>query len=158
MRRFTRFGRERSANAFVRVPPAERPRHIEMRSPDPACNPYLALSVLIGSALDGVDRAHAAGTRVCRFDVRPYRTRPPRARHRHVAEVVTASHHRIRRRRGRARDARRSSLSRVPRCQARRIRTIPPRRPLVGAPRVPASVLRRNASRLAFNRREQIRE
>lgn len=52
---------ERSANALVRVPPAERPRHIEMRSPDPACNPYLALSVLIGSALDGVDRATLPG-------------------------------------------------------------------------------------------------
>ncbi|HET9029854.1 MAG TPA: glutamine synthetase family protein [Candidatus Aquilonibacter sp.] len=45
---------ERSANALVRVPPAERPRHIEMRSPDPACNPYLALAVLLGAAVDGV--------------------------------------------------------------------------------------------------------
>ncbi|MDE2482842.1 MAG: glutamine synthetase [bacterium] len=48
---------ERSANALVRVPPAQRPRHIEMRSPDPACNPYLALAVLLGAATDGVRRA-----------------------------------------------------------------------------------------------------
>jgi glutamine synthetase len=47
---------ERSANALVRVPPASRPRHIEMRSPDPACNPYLALAVLLGAATDGVER------------------------------------------------------------------------------------------------------
>ena len=52
---------ERSANALVRVPPAERPRHIEMRSPDPACNPYLALSVLLGAAVDGVGRATLPG-------------------------------------------------------------------------------------------------
>jgi len=45
---------ERSLNALVRVPPAGRPRHIEMRSPDPACNPYLALAALLGAARDGV--------------------------------------------------------------------------------------------------------
>ena len=47
---------ERSINALVRVPPASRPRHIEMRSPDPACNPYLALAVLLGAAADGIER------------------------------------------------------------------------------------------------------
>jgi glutamine synthetase len=52
---------ERSANALVRVPPAERPRHIEMRSPDPACNPYLALAVLLGAAVDGVSRSVLPG-------------------------------------------------------------------------------------------------
>ncbi len=51
---------ERSANALVRVPPSEPPR-IEMRSPDPACNPYLALAVLIGAANDGVARATLPG-------------------------------------------------------------------------------------------------
>jgi glutamine synthetase len=45
---------ERSANALVRVPPGQNPPRIEMRSPDPACNPYLALAVLIGAASDGV--------------------------------------------------------------------------------------------------------
>ncbi|MBV8197731.1 MAG: glutamine synthetase [Candidatus Eremiobacteraeota bacterium] len=44
---------ERSPNALVRVVPAEQPR-VEMRSPDPACNPYLALAVLIGAASDGI--------------------------------------------------------------------------------------------------------
>jgi len=52
---------ERSANALVRVPPAARPRHIEMRSPDPACNPYLALSVLLGAARDGVAHKRLPG-------------------------------------------------------------------------------------------------
>ena len=52
---------ERSANALVRVPTAQRPRHIEMRSPDPACNPYLALAVLLGAAVDGVSRTTLPG-------------------------------------------------------------------------------------------------
>jgi glutamine synthetase len=52
---------ERSANALVRVPPGHSPPRIEMRSPDPACNPYLALAVLIGAANDGVVRRTLPG-------------------------------------------------------------------------------------------------
>lgn len=46
---------ERSANALVRVPGLAQ-RRIEMRSPDPACNPYLAVAALLGAAADGVRR------------------------------------------------------------------------------------------------------
>ena len=52
---------ERSANALVRVPPGQSPPRIEMRSPDPACNPYLALAVLIGAANDGVTKGTLPG-------------------------------------------------------------------------------------------------
>lgn len=52
---------QRSANALVRVPPGQSPPRIEMRSPDPACNPYLALAVLIGAATDGVTRGTLPG-------------------------------------------------------------------------------------------------
>jgi glutamine synthetase len=52
---------ERSANALVRVPPGQKPARIEMRSPDPACNPYLALAALIGAAADGIERAILPG-------------------------------------------------------------------------------------------------
>ncbi len=45
---------QRSANALVRVPPGQTPPRVEMRSPDPTCNPYLALAVLIGAAHHGV--------------------------------------------------------------------------------------------------------
>ncbi|HZZ64452.1 MAG TPA: glutamine synthetase family protein [Candidatus Baltobacteraceae bacterium] len=48
----------RSANALVRVPPHLSPPQIEMRSPDPACNPYLALAVLLGAVTDGI-KQHA---------------------------------------------------------------------------------------------------
>jgi glutamine synthetase len=52
---------ERSANALVRVPPGQKPARVEMRSPDPACNPYLALAALIGAAADGVARGTLPG-------------------------------------------------------------------------------------------------
>jgi glutamine synthetase len=46
---------ERSANALVRVPPPlEGHPVIEVRSPDPACNPYLAMAVLVEAAADGI--------------------------------------------------------------------------------------------------------
>jgi glutamine synthetase len=45
----------RSANALVRVPPAmDGPPVIEVRSPDSACNPYLALAVLVEAVADGI--------------------------------------------------------------------------------------------------------
>ncbi|HZV77422.1 MAG TPA: glutamine synthetase family protein [Candidatus Babeliales bacterium] len=47
---------QRSANALIRVPPGQNPMRVEMRSPDPACNPYLALAVLIGAAADGIEQ------------------------------------------------------------------------------------------------------
>lgn len=51
----------RSANALVRVPPGQSPPRVEMRSPDPACNPYLALAVLVRAAADGIERAILPG-------------------------------------------------------------------------------------------------
>jgi glutamine synthetase len=44
----------RSANALVRVPELGPAQRVEVRSPDPSCNPYLALAVLVASAADGV--------------------------------------------------------------------------------------------------------
>jgi glutamine synthetase len=46
---------ERSANALIRVPAHQERPLIEMRSPDPACNPYLALAVLSGALADGIE-------------------------------------------------------------------------------------------------------
>ena len=49
----------RSANALVRVPSAEAGRaRLEVRSADPSCNPYLAMTVLLASVVHGV-RTHA---------------------------------------------------------------------------------------------------
>jgi glutamine synthetase len=50
----------RNRSALVRVP-ADRPDdeascRIEYRAPDPACNPYLAFSVVLAAGLDGIER------------------------------------------------------------------------------------------------------
>jgi glutamine synthetase len=46
---------QRSANALVRVPPPlDGHPVIEVRSPDAACNPYLALAALVEAAADGI--------------------------------------------------------------------------------------------------------
>jgi glutamine synthetase len=47
-------------SALVRVPAFDERRpnsaRVEYRSPDPACNPYLALAVLFAAGLDGIER------------------------------------------------------------------------------------------------------
>jgi glutamine synthetase len=46
---------QRSANSLVRVPPPiDGPPLLEVRSPDSACNPYLALAVLVEAVADGI--------------------------------------------------------------------------------------------------------
>jgi glutamine synthetase len=44
--------------ALIRVPHVSRPQaaRIELRSPDPSCNPYLAFAVMLRCGLDGVER------------------------------------------------------------------------------------------------------
>src|SRR6266849_1170540 len=44
--------------ALLRVPeaPASRATRLELRAPDPSCNPYLALAVMLWAGLDGIDR------------------------------------------------------------------------------------------------------
>jgi glutamine synthetase len=45
-------------SALVRKPAARVPAasRIELRSPDPSCNPYLALAVMLRAGLDGIER------------------------------------------------------------------------------------------------------
>lgn len=44
--------------ALIRVPHVGRPQvtRVELRSPDPACNPYLAFAVMLRCGLDGIER------------------------------------------------------------------------------------------------------
>ena len=37
-------------------PGKEKATRIEFRSPDPACNPYLAFAAMLGAGLDGIDK------------------------------------------------------------------------------------------------------
>jgi len=49
-------------SALVRVPITKRGKEsstrIEYRSPDPACNPYLAFSVILAAGLDGIEEGY----------------------------------------------------------------------------------------------------
>jgi glutamine synthetase len=48
---------ERNRSPLVRVPAARGTRtRIELRMPDPSCNPYLALTAMLRAGLDGIDR------------------------------------------------------------------------------------------------------
>jgi glutamine synthetase len=47
---------EKNRSPLVRVPaPRGTATRIELRMPDPSCNPYLALAVMLRSGLDGID-------------------------------------------------------------------------------------------------------
>ncbi len=44
-------------SALIRIPAARgQATRVELRSPDPACNPYLALAVCLAAGLDGIER------------------------------------------------------------------------------------------------------
>ncbi|OUJ19319.1 Glutamine synthetase GlnA [Methanonatronarchaeum thermophilum] len=45
-------------SALIRKPAARTPEstRIELRSPDPSCNPYLALAVILNAGLDGIEK------------------------------------------------------------------------------------------------------
>ena len=48
---------EKNRSPLVRVPAARRnATRIELRMPDPACNPYLALAVMLRAGLDGIEK------------------------------------------------------------------------------------------------------
>lgn len=48
---------ERNRSPFIRVPARRGPgTRLELRSPDPSCNPYLALAATISAGLDGIKR------------------------------------------------------------------------------------------------------
>ena len=50
----------RNRSAMIRVPMykpgKENATRIEFRSPDPACNPYLAFAVMLGAGMDGIEK------------------------------------------------------------------------------------------------------
>jgi glutamine synthetase len=52
----------RNRSAMIRVPMykpgKEKATRIEFRSPDPACNPYLAFAVMLGAGLEGIEKQY----------------------------------------------------------------------------------------------------
>jgi len=55
----------RNRSALIRIPEyqpgKEKSTRIEFRSPDPACNPYLAFSVMLRAGLDGIEKKMPLG-------------------------------------------------------------------------------------------------
>jgi len=53
---------QRNRSALVRVPMykpgKEKATRVEFRSPDPACNPYLAFSVMLAAGLEGIEKKY----------------------------------------------------------------------------------------------------
>lgn len=53
---------QRNRSTLIRVPlyrpGSEKDLRIEYRSPDPACNPYLAFAVMLGAGLEGVEKGY----------------------------------------------------------------------------------------------------
>ena len=60
---YVSWGRRNRAD-LVRVPEyqpgRENSTRVEYRSPDPACNPYLAFSVMLGAGLEGIEKGYEA--------------------------------------------------------------------------------------------------
>lgn len=58
----------RNRSALVRVPMykpgKELATRIELRSPDPACNPYLAFAVMLAAGLEGIEKGYELGEEV----------------------------------------------------------------------------------------------
>ena len=50
-------------SALIRIPAARgQSTRVELRSPDPSCNPYLAFAVCLAAGLDGIEKGpHPAG-------------------------------------------------------------------------------------------------
>ena len=51
--KYIAYGRE-NRSTCLRIPATKGDRRIEIRSPDPGCNPYIAYALLIYAALDGI--------------------------------------------------------------------------------------------------------
>jgi len=53
---------QRNRSALIRVPMykpgKENATRVEMRNPDPACNPYLAFSVMLAAGLEGIKKKY----------------------------------------------------------------------------------------------------
>ena len=55
---------EKNRSPLVRVPAARgTATRLELRMPDPSCNPYLALAVMLRAGLDGIDQSSIPGRR-----------------------------------------------------------------------------------------------
>ena len=79
-------------SALVRVPHPKRDNEsstrIEFRSPDPACNPYLAFAVMLAAGMKGIEEGYDAAGRSHQQHLRDDAVGPGRCRHRPAPTVA----------------------------------------------------------------------
>ena len=149
----------RNRSALVRVPlyhpGKEDATRMELRCPDPACNPYLTFAALLHAGLEG-DRE---GLRAARADgeepLPPVARRPPPARHRAAARDARRGDRADRRVRARPAHARRAHVQPLRGDQAPRVGGLPRAGQPVGARPLPAGPVddRRRLERQPDDRR-----
>ena len=134
--------REEPQSARARAGDARhRDTRIELRMPDPSCNPYLALAVMLRAGLDGIDQKIDPGPPV---NKNIYKMSHRERRHLRIDDLPGEPQRGARRaREGRPhpRDARRAHLPALPRSQARGVGRLHPPRLAVGDRPLPARVL-----------------
>ena len=136
----------RNRSALVRVPMykpgKEKATRIELRSPDPACNPYLAFSVMLAAGLDGIERGLKLPADVT-DDVYEMTDAEQRAARGigHAAREPQRGDQRAGEERPGARGARRAGLRVAHPQQAHRVARLPHPRHPVGDRGVPAAAL-----------------
>ena len=133
---------EKNRSPLVRVPAARGTgTRIELRMPDPSCNPYLALAVMLRAGLDGIEKKLDPGP----ADQQEHlQDEPPRAAapaDRRAAGQPERGAGRAREGRPGARNARRAPVRTLPRRQARRVARLHQARLAVGDRSVPRHVL-----------------
>ena len=62
--KYLSWGKE-NRSALIRLPATKREARIELRSPDPMCNPHIALSLIIHAAIDGLKKQLLPVEEVC---------------------------------------------------------------------------------------------
>ena len=116
-------------SALIRIPQASRGRpeatRVELRCPDPSCNPYLAFAAMLAAGLDGIERnlelARPVEENLYHFDDTMIR----QAGRADVARLARRSAERVCRRRGDSVGAGRARVRVVPRSQARGVERVP---------------------------------
>ena len=133
---------ERNRSPLVRVPAARGDgTRIELRMPDPSCNPYLALAVMLRSGLDGIEKQIDPGPPV---NKNIYKMSHRERRHLRIDELpsnLSEALDELEKRRTGSRDRRRPHLQSLRRGQAGGMVRLHPTRVAVGSGSVPRSVL-----------------
>ena len=79
---------EKNRSPMIRIPaPRGKGTRVEMRSPDPSCNPYLAIGLMLCAGLDGIDRRLDPGEAI---NLNLYNLTPEELREHNITTLPTS--------------------------------------------------------------------